>query len=222
MIKIFLTDDHEMVRQGIRALLEREADIQVTCEAGSGKETLSKLTTLNPDLLLLDLMLPDISGLEVLEKAKKALPALRVIILSMHDNKVHLLEALQRGTDGYVIKGSSGADLMKAIRIVMTGRRYVSPSLTEYLLESMSSKRSKDSAAGCNKLTLREEQVLYLTAEGLRSSDIAERLGISARTVEAHRNNLMKKLSLHNKAQLIRYSMEHSTPQKPYGTVTSQ
>ena len=222
MIKIFLTDDHEMVRQGIRALLEREADIQVTCEAGSGKETLSKLTTLNPDLLLLDLMLPDISGLEVLEKAKKALPALRVIILSMHDNKVHLLEALHRGTDGYVIKGSSGADLMKAIRIVMTGRRYVSPPLTEYLLESMSSKRSKDSAAACNKLTLREEQVLYLTAEGLRSSDIAERLGISARTVEAHRNNLMKKLGLHNKAELIRYSMEHSTPQKPHGTVTSQ
>ena len=215
MIKIFLTDDHEMVRQGIRALIEREADIQVTCEAGSGKETLSKLTTLKPDLLLLDLMLPDISGLEVLEKAKKALPALRVIILSMHDNKVHLLEALQRGTDGYVIKGSSGSELMKAIRIVMTGRRYVSPPLTEYLLEIMSSKRSKGSAAGCNKLTLREEQVLYLTAEGLRSSDIAERLGISARTVEAHRNNLMKKLSLHNKAELIRYSMEHSALKKP-------
>ena len=215
MIKIFLTDDHEMVRQGIRALIEREADIQVICEAGSGKEALSKLATLKPDLLLLDLMLPDISGLEVLEKSKKALPELRVIILSMYDNKVHLLESLQRGADGYVIKGSSGSDLIKAIRIVMTDRRYVSPPLTEYLMEIMSSKRSKGSAAGSNKLTLREEQVLYLTAEGLRSSDIAERLGISARTVEAHRNNLMKKLSLHNKAELIRYSMEHNSLKKP-------
>jgi len=210
MIKIFLTDDHEMVRQGIRALIEREVDIQVISEAGNGKETLSQLTALNPDLLLLDLMLPDISGMVVLEKSKKALPELRVIILSMHDNKVHLLESLQRGAEGYVIKGSSGSDLIKAIRIVMTGRRYVSPPLTEYLMEIMSSKRSKGSAADFNKLTLREEQVLYLTAEGLRSSDIAERLGISARTVEAHRNNLMKKLGLHNKAELIRYSMEHN------------
>jgi len=215
MIKIFLTDDHEMVRQGIRALIEREADIQVIYEAGSGNETLSKLTTLTPDLLLLDLMLPDISGLEVLEKSKKALPELRLIILSMYDNKFHLLESLRRGADGYVIKGSSGSELMKAIRIVMTGRRYVSPPLTEYLLEIMSSKRSKGTADVCSKLTLREEQVLYLTAEGLRSSDIAERLGISARTVEAHRNNLMKKLSLHNKAELIRYSMEHNSLKKP-------
>ena len=135
MIKIFLTDDHEMVRQGIRALLERESDIQVTGEAGSGKDTLSNLATLKPDLLLLDLMLPDMSGMEVLEKAKKALPGLRVIILSMYDNKVYLLESLQRGADGYVIKGSSGSDLLKAIRTVMAGRRYVSPSLTEYLME---------------------------------------------------------------------------------------
>lgn len=210
MINIFLTDDHEMVRQGIRALIEREADIRVTGEAGSGKETLSKLPALRPDLLLLDLLLPDISGLEVLERAKKALPGLRVIILSMYDNKVHLLEALHRGADGYVIKGSSGADLLKAIRTVMAGRRYLSPSLTDYLMENMAASGSK----GNDKLTPREEEVLYYTAEGLSSSDIAGKLKISARTVEAHRNNLMKKLGLRNKAELIRYSIEHNIPKK--------
>ena len=157
-------------------------------------------------------MLPDMSGMDVLEKAKKALPGLRVIILSMYDNKVYLLEALQRGADGYVIKGSSGSDLLKAIRTVLAGRRYVSPSLTEYLMEDTASKRSRGNYADSDKLTPREEQVLYFTAEGFSSSHIAERLGISARTVEAHRNNLMRKLGLHNKAELIRYSMERGLP----------
>lgn len=209
MIKIFLADDHELVRQGIRALIEREADISVVGEAGSGKDTLSNLPGAKPDLLLLDLILPDMNGMEVLEEVKKTLPGLRVIILSMYDNKVHLLESLQRGADGYVIKGSSGFDLLKAIRSVIAGRRYVSPPLTEYLMESISSRRSNGNTAGPGKLTPREEEVLYLTAEGLSSSDISERLGISARTVEAHRHNLMKKLGLHNKAELIRYSIEN-------------
>ncbi len=210
MITIFLTDDHVLVRQGIRVLIEREKDISVVGEAGSGAETLSQLTTMKPDLLLLDLMLPDMRGIEVLEKTKILLPALRIIILSMYDNKIHLLEALQRGADGYVIKGSSGAELLKAIRTVLAGRRYVSPSLTEHLIEYMSKKQSSSAADSPTKLTFREEQVLQFTAEGLTSSDIARKLNISARTVETHRNNLMKKLDIHNKAELIRYSMEHT------------
>lgn len=215
MINIFLADDHEMVRQGIRALLEIERDICVTGEGGTGEETLSKLASLKPDLLLLDLMLPDMSGLEVLEKARGALPALRVIVLSMYDNKVHLLEALRRGANGYVIKGSSGADLQKAIRTVISGRRYVSPSLTEYLMEDRALKNGKGNHDRQGELTSREEEVLYFTAEGLSSSEIARRLGISSRTVEAHRNNLMKKLDLHNKAELIRYAMERGISHKP-------
>ncbi|TAN40882.1 MAG: response regulator transcription factor [Nitrospirae bacterium] len=211
MIKIFLTDDHEMLRQGLRSLFEREADISVAGEAGSGAETLAKLAAVKPDLLLLDLMLPDMSGMEVLEKARQAFPGLRIIILSMYDNKVHLLEALQRGADGYIIKGSSGVTLLQGIRTVMSGRRYVCPPLTDYLLEDMAVKHSKNQPAGSVKLTFREEQVLYHTAEGLTSSDIASRLGISARTVEAHRNNLMRKLGIHNKAELIRYALEHKT-----------
>jgi DNA-binding NarL/FixJ family response regulator len=219
MIKIFLTDDHEMVRQGIRALIEKEAGISVTGEAGSGKETLTNLTRLKPDLLLLDLMLPDISGIEVLEKSKKALPGLRVIILSMYDNKVHLMESLQRGADGYVIKGSSGSDLLRAIHTVIMGRRYVSPSLADYLTENIAAKKSKDHKAASYKLTPREEQVLHFTAEGFSSAHIAGRLGISSRTVEAHRNNLMRKLGLHNKAELIRFSMVRTTPQKAQETL---
>jgi len=211
MIKIFLSDDHELVRQGIRVLIEREADISVVGEAGNGEDTLARLSTVKADLLLLDLMLPDISGLEVLERVKKAWPGLRVIILSMYDNKIHLLECLQRGADGYVIKGSSGADLLKAVRNVMAGRRYVSPPLTEYLMETISPKQSNSGANGPGKPTSREEQVLYYTAQGLSSSDIAEKLKISSRTVEAHRNNLMKKLGFHNKAELIRYSLEHTS-----------
>lgn len=214
MIKIFLADDHELVRQGIRVLIEREADISVVGEAGSGTEALSKLPALKPDLLLLDLMLPDMSGMAVLEKTKKALPELCIIILSMYDSKVHLLEALQRGADGYVIKGSSGSDLLKAIRTVLAGRRYVSPPLTEHLIEYMSEKRPPGGNACACKLTFREEQILQLTAEGLSSSDIAERLKISARTVEAHRSNLMKKLDIHNKAELVRYSINHTIPNK--------
>ncbi len=214
MIDIFLTDDHEMVRQGISALIEKASDIRVIGEAGSGKETLSKLTTLKPDLLLLDLMLPDMSGLEVLENAKKALPGLRIIILSMYDNKVHLRESLQRGANGYVIKGSSGTELLRAIRSVMEGRRYVSYSLSEYLMENMAAKHSRNHTDSSGNLTSREEQVLYLTAEGLSSSEIARRLGISSRTVESHRNNLMKKLDLHNKTELIRFSIKHGVSDK--------
>jgi len=214
MINIFLTDDHEMVRQGIKALLEREADLQVISEAGNGRETLSKLAEFSPDLLVLDLMLPDMSGLDVLENAKKTMPGLLVIVLSMYDNKVYLMESLQRGADGYVIKGSSGADLLKAIRTVSSGRRYVSPPLAEYLMDTVSPKKLKTGSDSFVKLTSREDQVLYFTADGLSSSQIAEKLGISARTVETHRNNLMKKLGLHNKAELIRYSIEHGRAQK--------
>ncbi len=215
MIKIFLTDDHELVRQGIRVLLERAKDISVVGEASSGADTLSQLSAIKPDLLLLDLMLPDLRGIEVLEKARTAFLELRVIILSMYDNKVHLIEALQRGADGYVIKGSSGAELLMAIRTVSAGRRYVSPSLAEHMIEYISPKKSISGAIGALKLTFREEQVLQLTADGLTSSDIAKKLGISARTAESHRNNLMKKLGVHNKAELVRYSVEHSSSNKP-------
>ena len=215
MIRIFVTDDHEIVRQGICALLEKERHIEIVGTAGSGRETLEKISSAKPDLLILDIMLPDMSGLEVIGDAKAVLPGLRIIVLSMYDNKVYLFEALRRGADGYVIKGSSGGDLLNAIASVTSGHRYMTAQLAEHIMDDLAVRRAKSAETFVLRLTPREEQVLCMTVDGLSSSDIADQLAISSRTVEAHRNNLMKKLGLHNKTELIRYAMERGLAGKP-------
>lgn len=207
MTTIVLADDHRVVRQGLRALLEAEPGFDVVGEAGDGLETLHVAEQLKPDVLVLDLMMPGLNGLEVTRQLNKRLPHTRIVILSMYANEAYVLEALGNGASAYVLKDSSSADLVHAVREIAAGRRYLSPPLSDRAIEAYQEKAKAAVLDKHETLTTREREVLQLSAEGHTSAEIAARLGISSRTAEAHRSNLMHKLGLHTQADLIRYAL---------------
>jgi two-component system response regulator NreC len=201
MTTIALADDHHIVRQGLRRLLEDEPDFQVVGDTGDGLEALQ------PDVLVIDLAMPGLSGLEVTRQVCQRSPQTRVIILSMYANEAYVLEALKNGAAGYVLKESSGVDLVLAMREALAGRRYLSPPLSEHAIEAYLKKVDTGPPDPYETLTAREREVLHLAAEGHTNNQIAKRLSISPRTVETHRANLMRKLGLNNHAELIRYAL---------------
>ena len=208
-IRILLADDHHLVRQGLRALLEEEPNFVLVGEAADATEVVQLTDRVRPDVLLLDLMMPGINGLAALRQVVKCAPKTRVIILSMYSNEAYVFEALRDGAAGYVLKGSRADELILAIREVMAGRRYLSPPLTEKIVEVY---RQRQSTGGVlldlyDTLTTREREVIHLVGQGLGNAEIAGKLFISVRTVETHRANLMRKLNLHNHAELIRYAL---------------
>jgi DNA-binding NarL/FixJ family response regulator len=207
MITIVLADDHHVVRQGLRALLEAESDFSVVGEAGDGLEALRLVDQLNPNVLVLDLMMPGLNGLEVARQIGKRSSQTRIVVLSMYSNEAYVLEALGNGASAYVLKDSSSADLVHAVCEVAAGRRYLSPPLSDRAIEAYQEKAKAAALDKYETLTTREREVLQLAAEGHTSTDIAARLGISSRTAEAHRSNLMHKLGLHTQADLIRYAL---------------
>ncbi len=207
MTTIVLADDHHVVRQGLRALLEAESDFNVVGEAGDGLEALQMVELLKPNVLVLDLMMPGLNGLEVTRQTIKHTSQTRVVILSMYANEAYVLEALGNGASAYVVKDSSSADLVLAVREVALGRRYLSPPLSDRAIEVYQEKAKAATLDKYETLTTREREVLQLTAEGHTSAEIAGRLGISSRTAETHRSNLMHKLDLHTQADLIRYAL---------------
>jgi DNA-binding NarL/FixJ family response regulator len=204
---IVLADDHHVVRQGLRALLEVEKDLKVVGEAGDGLAALHSVEQLNPKVLVLDLMMPGLNGLDVLRQIKKRQPETRIVILSMYANEAYVLEALSNGASAYVLKDSSSADLVLAVREAAAGRRYLSPPLSARAIEAYQEKAKAASLDRYESLTTREREVLHLAAEGFTNSEIAVRLGISSRTAETHRANLMHKLDLHTQADLIRFAL---------------
>ena len=208
MTTILLADDHRIVRQGLRALLEAEPDFSLVGETGDGLEAIQLAERLQPDVIVLDLMMPCINGLEATRQISDNCPQTRVIILSMHADEAYVLEALRNGASGYVLKDSSADDLVRAVREVEAGRRYLSPPLSERAIEAYTRKAQETSLDPYEKLTNREREVLYLAAEGHSSTEIAERLSISSRTVETHRANMMRKLDLHSQTGLIRYALK--------------
>jgi DNA-binding NarL/FixJ family response regulator len=207
MTTIVLADDHQVVRQGLRALLEAEPDFSVVGEAGDGLEALQQIERLKPDVLVLDLMMPGLNGLEVTRQTDKHSSHTRVVILSMYANEAYVLEALGNGASAYVLKDSSSADLVQAVREVAAGHRYLSPPLSDRAIEAYQEKAKAAALDNYETLTTREREVLQLAAEGHTSAEIAARLGISPRTAETHRANLMHKLNLHTQADLIRYAL---------------
>jgi two-component system response regulator NreC len=204
---IVLADDHQVVRQGLRALLETEPDFRLIGEAGDGLEAAELIERLQPDVLVLDLMMSGLSGLEVTRLARKCSPRTHVLILSMHADEAYVLEALKNGAAGYVLKDSSAADLVQAVREVTAGRRYLSPPLSERAIEQYAQKAEAAARDSYETLTTRERGVLHLAAEGKTNREIAGRLGISPRTAETHRANLMRKLGLHTQTDLVRYAI---------------
>lgn len=207
MTTIVLADDHHIVRQGLRALLEVEPGFNVVAEAGDGLEALQLVEQLGPNVLVLDLMMPWLNGLEVTRQLTKHSPKTGIVILSMYANEAYVLEALANGASAYVLKDSDSADLVHAVREVAAGRRYLSPPLSDRAIEVYQAKAKAATLDRYETLTTREREVLQLIAEGHTNTDIASLLGISARTVETHRSNLMHKLVLHTQADVIRYAL---------------
>lgn len=208
MIKIVLADDHLLVRQGLRALLAGESDFSIVAEAADGLETLALVEEWQPDVLIIDLMMPRLAGLEVTRQVSQRWPRIRVVILSMHANEAYVLEALRNGAAAYVLKESGITDLVQAVHTVTTGQYYLSPPLSERAIEAYLQKAKATPLDPYETLTTREREVLLLVAEGYSSNEIGARLSISARTVESHRTNLMRKLDLRTQADLIRYALQ--------------
>jgi DNA-binding NarL/FixJ family response regulator len=207
MTTIVLADDHHVVRQGLRALLEAEPELSVVGEAAEGLAVIAMVERLKPNLLIVDVMMPGLTGLEVTRQIRQKSPQTRVLVLSMYANEAYVLEALRLGAAGYVLKGANAADLIQAVREVAAGRRYLSPPLTDHAIEAYVQKAHGAPLDRYETLTTREREVLHLATEGFSHAEIAARLGISPRTAETHRANLMRKLRLKTQTDLIRYAL---------------
>ncbi len=208
MTTIVLADDHHVVRQGLRALLEAESAFRIVGEAGDGLDAVQQVERLRPDVLVLDLMMPGLSGLEVTRQVRQRSPKTRVVILSMHANEAYVLEALRAGAAAYVLKESTSVELVHAIHEAIAGKRYLSPPLSERAIEVYVHKTKEAMQDPYEELTTREREVLHLAAEGLTNAEIAARLSLSPRTIEDYRTHLMHKLELHNQTDLIRYALQ--------------
>jgi DNA-binding NarL/FixJ family response regulator len=208
MTSIVLADDHQVVRQALRLLLAAEPDLQVVGEAGNGLDVTRLVESLKPDVLVVDLMMPGLNGLEVTRQVRDRCPCTRVVVLSMHDNEAYVLEALRNGAMGFILKDASAAEFLDGVRAVASGRRYLSPPLSDRALDAYAQMAAGSVQDPYELLTPREREVLHLEAEGLTASEIAERLTISPRTAETHRENFMRKLGLHSHAELIRYAVK--------------
>jgi DNA-binding NarL/FixJ family response regulator len=206
-ISIVIADDHLIVRQGLHALLEAEPDLNVIGQTGDGLEAVDLVKRLNPDVAVLDLMMPGLNGLEVARQLSKMTPRTKIIILSMYDDEGFVLEALSNGVSAYVLKDTGSADLINAVREVICGHRYLSPSLTDRAIDVYEQMTKQGTMDKYETLTTREREVLHLSAEGLTNNEIAHRLGISIRTAETHRSKLMHKLDVHTQADLTRYAL---------------
>jgi two-component system response regulator NreC len=212
-ITIVLADDHSVVRQGLRVLLEKEPDFDIVGEASDGLETLRCVEKLKPAVAIVDLAMPHLNGLEVTHEITHQRLPTRVLLLSAHSSEPYVLNALKHGAFGYVLKSSAVDELVRAIRQVHLGRHYLPPAYSEAAFDAYLAKAGKSISSGSDLLTRRERQILQMVAEGSSNAEIGSRLFISTRTVEVHRFNLMRKLSLRNSADLIRYALEHLPPE---------
>jgi len=208
-IRILIADDHGVLRAGLRSLLSAESELEVVDEASSGSEALILAGELQPDLILLDISMSDLGGIEVTRRLKEMLPNVRVLILTVHEDESLLQEAIQAGASGYIVKRAVESELIDAIRAVWRGDLYIHPAMTRALLKEMSPSRSSNNEAPVESLTPRETDVLRLIAQGYTNRQMADMLSISVRTVESHRSNLMGKLDLHSRVELVRYAKEN-------------
>lgn len=211
-ISVILVDDHALVRAGIRSLLQSINDIEVVAEANNGREALNQIRDINPDLVLLDISMTELNGLEVAERVSQDFPEVKIVILSMHTNEEYVLQSLRAGASGYLLKDAVPTELEIAIRSVMRGETYLSPAISKHLVDDYL-RRLKGSADEVSKinpfeqLTSRQREILQLIAEGNSTRDIAAKLNISIKTVETHRMQIMDRLDIHDVAGLVRYAI---------------
>jgi two-component system nitrate/nitrite response regulator NarL len=201
---VLLVDDHPVVRKGIGSCLARNPNLEIVGEAGDGWEAVRKARELNPDIILMDIDMPQMSGLAVTELLRKERPQIKVLILSMHGNSEYVLRIIQSGARGYVLKETSPDELMKAIDIVTSGESFFSPDVARTALNQFVRRGETDENA---HLTAREKEVLIQIAEGLSNKEIASQLGVGTRTVETHRERIMRKLNIHSVAGLTKFAI---------------
>jgi two-component system response regulator NreC len=207
-LRILIADDHGVLRAGLRALLSDEPDMEVVGEAVNGDEALRLAEELKPDVVLMDLSMPDCGGIQATQSITERLPDTSVLILTVHEDNGILREAIQRGAAGYILKRAVESELINAIRSAACGELYIHPAMTRALLTNEPSAVIRDERA-VETLTGREYEVLRMVAQGYTNRQIASRLTISVRTVESHRANLMDKLDLHSRVELVRYAVQH-------------
>lgn len=207
--RILIIDDHPLFREGIKTILNKDHRFEIIDEAGTGREGVEKAGRLKPEVVLVDISLPDETGMEVTRKIRGQLPNVRIMILSMHSKIDYIVEAFQAGATGYVVKESAAERLAQGIEAVTAGEYFLDSSISQEVVAKLMQspvKEAKVSDSGYSKLTSREQEIMRMLAEGIPKSQIADRLYISIKTVENHRTNIMRKLNIHNAMELVRYA----------------
>jgi DNA-binding NarL/FixJ family response regulator len=206
-IRVLLVDDHDLVRAGIRALLQNLGGFEIVAEAGNGRDALRLIEPHRPDVVLMDIIMPDLNGLDATARIAAASPAVRVLILSMNSGEEYVLQALRAGAAGYLLKNVTPGELEMAIRSVARGETYLSPAVSRHVIDAYVQRVGGESAGPLQRLTPRQREVLQLIAEGHSTKEMARKLGISVKTVEMHRAQLMAELDIHDVAGLVRYAI---------------
>ncbi|QOY84976.1 response regulator [Paludibaculum fermentans] len=202
-ISILLADDHSVVRQGFRRILESQADMEIVGEASNGREAIERATTLSPDVVVMDVAMPELNGIEATRRLMESSPRTRVLALSMHKDAVYVREILRAGARGYLLKDAIDADLLAAVRAIARGEGYLSPAIADAVLTDY----RQHVTDPIDLLTSREREVLQLIAEGKTNKEIASDLKLSVYTVDAHRGRIMEKLNLHSTGELVRFAV---------------
>ncbi len=206
---MLIADDHAIVRNGLQKLLDEQPDMEVVGEATDGMQTVKKVKSLRPDVALIDIAMPKLSGLEATNLIKEAVPEVQIVILSMHEKDAYVDRALSYGALGYVLKASPTSDVLEAIRAVHRGRYFLSSKVNAQIIDTyLKNRKEKDEVSGYNLLSDREQQVFRLLAEGRDTGEAASILFISLKTVKKHRANIMKKLNIHNMVELVKYAVK--------------
>lgn len=209
-ISVFIADDHAVVRDGLRLLIETQSDMKVVSEASNGREAARQVLHTNPDVVIMDLAMPELNGVEATRQIRQNCPATKVIILSMHSSSEHIFQALKAGAHGYLLKESAGMEVISAIRVVHTGKRYLSEKIGDQMIdEYIHNREIVETGSPLSKLSTREREILQLVVEGKSSADIAQTLFISPKTVETYRSRLMQKLGISDLPGLIKFAIQH-------------
>lgn len=207
--RVVIAEDHTILREGLRALLSSQSELEVVGEAQDGREAIHRVEELKPHLVLMDLSMPRMNGMEAIKEIKKRCPETKILALTVHQTEEHILATLQAGADGYVLKDAASTELMMAIKSVLMGKTYLCPGVSEKVIEGyLEGKKAVKTRSSWDTLTSREREILKLIAEGHKNKEIADYLCISAKTVEKHRANLMQKLNLHSTSALTAFAME--------------
>ena len=209
-ISVFLADDHAVVRDGLRFLLEAEGDIKVVGDAADGRHTVQEVAQLRPDVVIVDIVMPQLNGIEATRQIRDRCPSAKVVMLSMYSTAEHILQAFQAGARGYVLKECAGSEVVNAVRSVHAGNRYMSQKISDALVDDYVSRSEVGRArAPLERLSPREREILQLVVEGKSSTDIAEVLFLSPKTVDTYRSRLMRKLGIRDLPTLVKFAIQH-------------